>query len=221
MNRLLASYFFYTRSERRGVLVLLAISAGFLLVPQFYKAFVRRSDSTDFTAFQASIAAFAARQDSDTEGGHFDQNQRETKHQLFTFNPNDVTFDELVQLGLPPRVARTWTNYTAKGGHFRQKDDIKRVYGLTKRDFDRLENYIEIENDDRTTSFDTKKLSNSFPLYKRSNEQFGTSQPIVLQNFDPNTASDMVLLGLGLEEKTVKNLLKYREKGGRFRTKKI
>jgi competence protein ComEA len=219
MNRILASYFFYTRSERRGVMLLLLLSLGFLVLPQLYKAINRRSASTDFTAFKNEIAVFAAQQPLNTEGGYLRENDRfkdSKPTRLFTFNPNDVTFDELITLGLPPRVAKTWLNYTTKGGHFRQTDDIKRIYGLTSHDFERLRNYINIENDapngnsyHTKQDFDTRKVSNYPP-------QYTTAQDIVLQVFDPNTASESVLRGLGLEANIVKNLLKYRERGGRF-----
>jgi competence protein ComEA len=43
--------------------------------------------------------------------------------------------------------------------------------------------------------------------------------PLKLQAFDPNTASEEVLLGLGLQPKTVKIFLNYRNKGGRIRKK--
>jgi DNA uptake protein ComE-like DNA-binding protein len=219
MNRLLASYFFYTRSERRGVMVLLMVSLGFLLVPLFYKTFSRRFASTDFTAFQNDIAVFAAQKRLTTEGGYSSQNDRFTDSKptrLFTFNPNDVTADELITLGLPPRVAKTWTNYTAKGGHFRQTDDIKKIYGLTTADFDRLKSYIDIENEAQKGFYDNSKPQLDKQNVSNLPSQYATPHEIVLQNFDPNTASESLLLGLGLDGKIVKNLLKYRERGGRF-----
>ena len=40
-----------------------------------------------------------------------------------------------------------------------------------------------------------------------------------LTNFDPNTASESQLLSLGLSERQVRNIMKYRSCGGRFRKK--
>ncbi|MBR4602462.1 MAG: helix-hairpin-helix domain-containing protein, partial [Prevotella sp.] len=40
-----------------------------------------------------------------------------------------------------------------------------------------------------------------------------------LTNFDPNTASESQLLSLGLSRQQVRNILKYRSRGGRYRVK--
>ena len=44
------------------------------------------------------------------------------------------------------------------------------------------------------------------------------SQKVVLAPFDPNTADSIELLRLGLSPYVVRNVLRYREKGGRFTT---
>ena len=40
-----------------------------------------------------------------------------------------------------------------------------------------------------------------------------------LSNFDPNTASESQLLSLGLSQRQVRNIMKYRSRGGRYRKK--
>ena len=48
-------------------------------------------------------------------------------------------------------------------------------------------------------------------------EQQKQHQVIKLVAFDPNTADSATLLGLGIEAKVVRNIIKYRSKGGTFR----
>ena len=45
------------------------------------------------------------------------------------------------------------------------------------------------------------------------------SAPPSLHPFDPNTASEQQLLSLGLSQRHVRNIMKYRSRGGRFRKK--
>ena len=45
------------------------------------------------------------------------------------------------------------------------------------------------------------------------------SAPPSLRPFDPNTASEQQLLSLGLSQRHVRNIMKYRSRGGRFRKK--
>jgi DNA uptake protein ComE-like DNA-binding protein len=62
----------------------------------------------------------------------------------FPFNPNLVSYEELIALGLSPGVARILINYRESGGEFRQKRALLRVYGLEEEDFRRLSPYIDI-----------------------------------------------------------------------------
>ena len=43
--------------------------------------------------------------------------------QPFKFDPNDINFQELKSMGLPPKVAQQLINYRNKGGSFQKKED--------------------------------------------------------------------------------------------------
>jgi DNA uptake protein ComE-like DNA-binding protein len=62
----------------------------------------------------------------------------------FNFDPNRITYKEMLSLGLSERVARTLINYRNSGGKFLHKQDLMRVYGLEMKDFSRLQPYIMI-----------------------------------------------------------------------------
>lgn len=221
MKNFLASYFFYSRSERNGVFVLTAFSLAILMLPRLYTAFQKPEEATDFTAFEKALAAFDHAQGSDTEGSSFDNGKPNTA--LFGFNPNTASLDKLTQLGLSSRTATTLIHYRERGGIFRHVEDLKKVYGITAADYNRLKDYIEL--DDNTDNWDRNKASdwekNDHKTDFRKEGSFGNQQQIAvnLKPFDPNTATENDLLELGLEEKTVKILLKYRQNGGVFRKK--
>ena len=140
MIKKLASYFFYTRSERNGVLLLTAFSLAILMFPKLYSAFRKPSEAVNFTDFEKAIATFERSKASDTEGS-FSENGKQNIS-LFGFNPNTVSLDELTQLGLSPRIATTLIHYRERGGHFRRREDFRKVYGVTAADYDRLKDYI-------------------------------------------------------------------------------
>ena len=62
----------------------------------------------------------------------------------FIFDPNVVTYDELLQLGLTERQAATLIRYRGSGACFRRPEDIGRVYGIDSADAARLIPYIII-----------------------------------------------------------------------------
>lgn len=66
------------------------------------------------------------------------------QQQLFTFDPNTASLNDLVRLGLRPKVAQTILNYRNKGGKFYKKEDFAKIYTLSEQDYKRLLPYIKI-----------------------------------------------------------------------------
>lgn len=67
-----------------------------------------------------------------------------TQQSLFTFDPNTASLNDLVRLGLRPKVAQTILNYRNKGGRFYKKEDFAKIYTLSEQDYKRLLPYIKI-----------------------------------------------------------------------------
>lgn len=64
--------------------------------------------------------------------------------QRFAFDPNTLSGDSLMLLGLSGRMVRTLINYREKGGQFRQPEDLKKIYGLPPRLAEALMPYVSI-----------------------------------------------------------------------------
>lgn len=67
--------------------------------------------------------------------------------ETFYFDPNTADSSQLLRLGLRPWQVRNIYKYRAKGGIYRKKEDFARLYGLTIKDYRRLEPYIRISAD--------------------------------------------------------------------------
>ena len=67
--------------------------------------------------------------------------------ETFPFDPNTADSTQLLRLGLQPWQVRNIYRYRAKGGVYRKKEDFARLYGLTVKDYRRLEPYIRISAD--------------------------------------------------------------------------
>ena len=65
----------------------------------------------------------------------------------FAFDPNTADSTQLLRLGLRPWQVRNIYKYRARGGIYRKKEDFARLYGLTVKDYRRLEPYIRISSD--------------------------------------------------------------------------
>lgn len=71
---------------------------------------------------------------------------------LFSFNPNTITLDSLVLLGLSPKQAQTIINYRAKGGKFRKREDFAKMYVVTPELYSRVKGRIVIEQGQKKQS---------------------------------------------------------------------
>ncbi|MDR0386173.1 MAG: helix-hairpin-helix domain-containing protein [Prevotellaceae bacterium] len=69
---------------------------------------------------------------------------------FFHFDPNHASDKDWEKLGLNGRQIRNIRNYQAKGGKFRKREDLRKVYSLPATQYELLEPYILIRNDETT-----------------------------------------------------------------------
>jgi competence protein ComEA len=112
------------------------------------------------------------RHTSFSEGGYIDReydNKRARKPYTpaaaldtpFAFNPNELTYQQGIKLGLSPKISHTIVNFLEKKGKFRHKEDLKKIYGMTDSDYSRLEPYIQLPSKSDANKAKTYPDSNS------------------------------------------------------------
>ncbi len=219
MNTKWKDQFHFTRSERNGVLLLSMLILLVFVLPHVYSLFVQPK-SVDFSEFETVLNEFNDAKElaeAETEYGKTSSSSfyntaktttSDSPAKLFTFNPNTATSEELADLGLSSKTANILIKYRTKGGKFYKKEDLKKIYGLKAEDYERLEAYIEIPQQEKSKS--------QTPNSKKQNADIATTGQIALFDFDPNTASIDDFVQLGLSPKTARTIEKYRQKGGTF-----
>ena len=122
--------------------------------------------------------------------------------EYFNFNPNTITKKEWATLGFKDWQIKTIFNYKSKGGKWNSKEDVKKIYGLDKTDYIKLEPYILLPK-----KIDTKDYSNNKKDYTIK--------------VDINTANTKELTNLkGIySEKYAAIIIKHRDKLGGFTSK--
>lgn len=66
------------------------------------------------------------------------------KVETFTFDPNNVSVEDLCRLGFSIKQAQSIENYRKKGGRFHRKSDFSRSFVVSDSIYARLESFIEI-----------------------------------------------------------------------------
>jgi len=63
---------------------------------------------------------------------------------LHKFDPNTADRVELLEVGFRPWMVRNMQKYKEKGGRWRTKEAVKKIYGMTDELYEQIEPYIEI-----------------------------------------------------------------------------
>jgi len=124
----------------------------------------------------------------------------------FYFDPNVLQKAEWIRLGLREKQAQVILNYVHKGGRFYQKEDLFKIYSLSKQEVERLIPYVRIEEPA------TPKKSNAYnpPLYI----PIKTPPPILI---DINLADSLAFEMLhGIGPSFARRIVNYRQALGGF-----
>jgi DNA uptake protein ComE-like DNA-binding protein len=133
-----------TRSEQKGIIVLMAIVillTGLLFVPK------RLGGTSEFMPFFAdSIASFGEGIPMATHDEH-----------LFAFNPNEVTIKELEQLKLNSKAIINWKKFQEAGGTFRTPEDIRKIYGVDSAFFNKVKSWVVFNSSESDNKYEKRE----------------------------------------------------------------
>jgi competence ComEA-like helix-hairpin-helix protein len=127
---------------------------------------------------------------------------------LFAFDPNTASREDLLRLGLSPHLVERLLRYREKGGTFRQRSDFRKLYGLSEADYQRLEPYIAIAQPE------TLAVQPVAYNYSESPAVFSRRVPTFI---DVNAADAEAWTRLpGIGTARAKSIIQYRERLGGF-----
>jgi len=139
----------FSRSEKRGILVLIGIMILIYLIPSVINIHNQKEEEI------VIIASFIEFEKQLTANIEFEKAKEEKAAVYFNFNPNNVGKEELLQLGFPNYLIDRIIKYRKAGGRFFHKKDLMKIYGMKKSKYNELEPYIVI--DDVTHKKDEKR----------------------------------------------------------------
>lgn len=196
----------FSNSEVNGTLVLVILVIITAILPRLYfqtaTEFVgpTASEIAELNRWRDKIQAQLLTQEKEKQ--QIEEAKQITKHR-FTFDPNDVSRQELVQLGLSSRVVKGVINYRKAGGSFRSKQDFRKIYGLDSLTYFELEPYLVFHK----RSVKTK--------VKTSVKEKEAGAPIHIMDLNTATAEDLKEIR-GIGEKLSARIVKYRTGLGGF-----
>ncbi len=174
----------FSSGQYKGLVLVLALNAIFISYYLYNNFSAQNYSPQDFSAFEEAIAKIESK------------NQSKTKvDSLFEFNPNTVTVNQMVLLGLSSKLAGRIENYRNKGGKFKKPRDLLNIYGIDSSWFYKVEDFVFV------------------PVREIKKEK-----AIVPFKFNPNKVTKVELTKMNLPEQLINSWTNYLEKGGHFKT---
>jgi len=169
MKQFLRDYFTFNRRERNGVFILLSVIMLLILCLSFADYFFT-GGKINFSQFEKEIALFEAEQkrleDSfalEKKNYFASSNAPDADSaERFYFNPNNLSEEDWKRLGLSGKQIRVLKNYENKGGKFRTKEDVKKMYCISAELYASLEPWIRIGEEKNTSYFKTERQADKF-----------------------------------------------------------
>lgn len=211
--RQIRELFQFNRRERNGILILIMV----LLVAIFIDyslPFLTFKKEYDIKEWQDQAEEFYAPSRTEEVSGKIafagvtDANQADEK--------------DLQRLGLPPGIVSNWTKYLRKGGCFKKKVDILKLYGMTREHYSRIEKYLVINGPDRALMLkrDSVKSSGYRSAGRQGKDSSGfiaARKKVIRQIVEINTADSAKLESLpGIGPVLASRIIKYRKLLGGF-----
>lgn len=201
--------FLLTGEQWLGLLILGVIIAATLVGMKYLQPadeptiLVEDSIKTDFKDYQV-------KQDSLYKAKWKKTYKRDTiAIQMQVFDPNTVDSMTLLHLGFKPWQAKNMLKYRAKGGKYRKKEDLKKLYGMTDSMYLALTPYIYIKDSIVVNSARIDSVHmDSLPKWN------STKKDTILNLRTADTTELKLIRGIGSYR--AKMIVRYREQLGGY-----
>lgn len=201
------SRLFLSRSEKRGLLLLLflllCVSGGMLYVGMSERVGTSVQLSPEDAA---ELEAFAETTKEQREA------ERTVLASPFPFNPNTADSATLIKVGLKSWQVKNLLAYRRAGGHWKDADDFKRLYGLSEEEYQRLRPYIQIPPPVKDVYFTEKDRVRQDSLRQLRPEKFAELTVLDLNTVDTLTLRKIPGVGVGYS----RAIVSYRQRLGGF-----
>lgn len=208
--------------ERRGLAVLTAILLGSILIRVLWagqdekELSLRNSQFvSDMLELQEKMRVKEKERVSEGPEEYYKERDGESARErvlatfdLSYFDPNNVSYETLVEMNIPDFVARNLISYRSAGAVFREPESLRRIYGMDRVLYEALQPYVRIEGHDGLST----------RLQNKSSDPKLRGLP-ALPSPEVNT-SDSIELQLvpGIGPSYARRIIKYRDMLGGFYT---
>jgi len=197
VKKYLKDWFTLSSRERMGMLVLLVLTMLMLVINLILRFYPIQQKQYDYSNYQHDLELFRSslRPSGDVPETEAEEKDQETVER-FPFDPNTATENEMTRLGMEQRIARRILSYRGKGGRFREKEDLLKIYGFDRILYATLAPYIIIQKTEVHESIISKPA-----------EEYFHAHPIEINSSDTSLLKELKGIGPVLASR----IIKYRD----------
>lgn len=200
IRRWIGNFFGFTRNQTNGFILLLPLVAIFIFSEPIRRWYLSRQPR-DFSKERATLDSLSSLWQKEEINTVPDDEAKSIT--LFAFDPNLASEDELKALGFSTGLSSRLINYRKKGGNFKAKSDLLKLYGMDSAFYLSIEPFVVIP--------ERKEIpEKAVPIKTESIRK----EPV---KFDLNLADTSVLKTIyGIGTKLSSRIYAYRESLGGF-----
>lgn len=212
IQRWIRELFSLSHSQANGLLILFPLMLAILFSEPAWRWYIRHrkvDHSADIARLDSIIASWRHYNSLSRSAGSAGISKPDPGAKLFHFNPNTVDSTRLIDLGFSAKMASRVIRYRLKGGKFKIRQDVRKIYGLDSAFYSRLYPFIDLPTSAvRSAEKVDWRKGAKLPFVKE-----------VVSPFDINQADTGQLKKIrGIGDKLSLRLVRYRDALGGFIT---
>ena len=217
LRRLIRNFFGFSYGEAKGFLLLLFLLLALCLAYLVYRSLPDRgytSYAEDKVLLDSLLRKMERQKAESLPELTYDAAEERLPPELFSFDPNLLPADSLALLGLPQWLASRIDKYRQKGGAFRKKEDLRKIYGLTDSMYRQLAPFIEIH---KGAGIGSTTARTPLPEGRQPERGFAVPEKKAFEKLDINKADSFELQVVkGVGPVLSGRIVRFRQKLGGF-----
>jgi DNA uptake protein ComE-like DNA-binding protein len=189
IEQFVKAYFYFSQTERKGIIALLLLLVAVIAFPAVYKMIVPP------VPMDIQINSLEVNKT-------LQQNHSSLTSTLSYFDPNTASPEQLKALGFSDRNILSIQKYINKGGRFKKPEDLRKLYGVKKEFIETLIPFVKI-----TPNYSSSSFVQDSVKHKAKN-----SKPVELNSADTNALIALYRIGPAM----ARRIVEHRDKLGGF-----
>lgn len=205
IKRWVKNFFGFSRSQVNAFMILLPLMAILIFSAPAYRWYISHY-GTHYPPEARSLDSLITQWEQATRDSVKKISSFRKTKSFFHFDPNQISQQQFLALGFTEKISKRIINYRIKGGRFKVKSDLLKMYGMDTTFYHQLYPYILLP--DKHVQKPLAENKPAMPFVKAQKE---------ILKFDINMADTAQLKTIyGIGEKRALRIVSYRDKLGGF-----